>query len=57
MHKLSLQLADSSPEAVQLMAELNWLLLLFSSNIKPNTKWRMVMEICHRPEFADLPPG
>lgn len=45
VHKLSLQLADSSAEAIQLMAELNWLLLLFSSNIKPDTKRRMVMEI------------
>ncbi|MGM0983290.1 MAG: McrB family protein [Pseudomonadota bacterium] len=45
VHKLSLQLADSSPEAIQLMAELNWLLLLFSSNIKPVTKRRMVKEI------------
>lgn len=38
VHKLSLQLADTSPQAIQLMAELNWLLLLFSSNIKPDTK-------------------
>jgi len=45
VHKLSLQLADTSPGAIQLMAELNWLLLLFSSNIKPETKRRMVKDI------------
>lgn len=52
VHKLSLQLADTSPQAIQLMAELNWLLLLFSSNIKPDTKRRMVKEIW---ELSDEP--
>lgn len=45
IHKLSLQMADTTTDAIQLMAELNWLLLLFSSNIKPDTKRRMVKEI------------
>ena len=45
VQKLSLQLADTSADAIQLMAELNWLLLLFSSNIKPDTKRRIIEEI------------
>lgn len=40
--KLALQLADASSEATKLMAELNWLLLLFSTNIKPGTKRDLV---------------
>ncbi len=43
--KLALQLADASPEATKLMAELNWLLLLFSTNIKPGTKRDLVRSI------------
>lgn len=43
--KLALQLADASPAAIQLMAELNWLLLLFSSNIKPDTKRGQIRQI------------
>ncbi|MBK1735857.1 hypothetical protein CKO15_11325 [Halorhodospira abdelmalekii] len=45
VHKLSLQLAAASSDAIQLMAELNWLLLLFSSNIKPATKQGLVREV------------
>lgn len=52
VHKLSLQLADTSVDAIQLMAELNWLLVLFSCNIKPDTKRRMVKEIW---EFSKEP--
>jgi len=43
--KLALQLTDASPEAIKLMAELNWLLLLFSTNIKPGTKRDLVRNI------------
>jgi len=43
--KLALQLSDASPEAIKLMAELNWLLLLFSTNIKPSTKRDLVRNI------------
>lgn len=43
--KLALQLADASVEAIKLMAELNWLLLLFSTNIKPDTKRDLVSKI------------
>ncbi len=43
--KLQLQLADASPAAIKLMAELNWLLLLFSTNIKPATKRDLVRTI------------
>lgn len=43
--KLALQLADASPEAIKLMAELNWLLLLFSTNIRPRTKRDLVRNI------------
>ena len=43
--KLALQLADASPDAVKLMAELNWVLLLFSTNIKPGTKRELVKNI------------
>lgn len=43
--KLAMQLADASPEAIKLMAELNWLLLLFSTNIKPDTKRELVRNI------------
>jgi len=45
VEKLSLQLADAPPEAVQLMAELHWLLLLFSTNIKPETKRDLIGKI------------
>lgn len=45
VHKLSLQLADTPADAIQLMAELNWVLLLFSSNIKPESKRSMVRDI------------
>ncbi|MEQ6916018.1 McrB family protein [Halomonas aquatica] len=50
--KLAMQLADASPEAIQLMAELNWLLLLFSSNIKPDTKRSQIRQIW---ELSGLP--
>lgn len=43
--KLALQLADASPDAIKLMAEMNWLLLLFSTNIKPGTKRDLVRNI------------
>jgi len=43
--KLSQQLAQASVEASQLMAELNWALLLFSSNIKPGTKRDLIQKI------------
>ncbi|MCA6063786.1 McrB family protein [Thalassolituus marinus] len=43
--KLQRQLADASPAAIKLMAELHWLLLLFSTNIKPATKRDLVSSI------------
>lgn len=43
--KLKLQLAEASPQAAQLMAELHWVLLLFSDNIKPDTKRGLIREI------------
>jgi len=43
--KLQQQLANASPAAIKLMAELNWLLLLFSTNIKPVTKRDLVRSI------------
>ena len=43
--KLALQLADASPEAIKLMAELNWLLVLFSTNVRPDTKRGLVRNI------------
>lgn len=43
--KLQLQLANATSNAIKLMAELNWLLLLFSSNIKPATKRELVRSI------------
>ncbi|GAB0151612.1 AAA family ATPase [Marinobacterium sp. BA1] len=45
LEKLHLQLADASPDAIKLMAELNWLLLLFSTNIKPATKRDLVRSV------------
>nr|WP_298522430.1 AAA family ATPase [uncultured Halomonas sp.] len=56
--KLALQLADASTEAIQLMAELNWLLLLFSRNIKPDTKRsqiRLIWELSGSPFPVDVP--
>ncbi|WP_019022267.1 McrB family protein [Thioalkalivibrio sp. ALE23] len=43
--KLKIQLADVPPTAARLMAELNWVLLLFPSNIKPETERQQVLEI------------
>lgn len=43
--KLSIQLAGASQDAIKLMAELNWVLLLFSTNIKPETKRILVSDI------------
>ncbi|WP_018937020.1 hypothetical protein [Thioalkalivibrio sp. ALJ24] len=43
--KLKIQLADAPPTATRLMAELNWVLLLFPANIKPETKRQQVLEI------------
>lgn len=43
--KLKYQLANASPEAIRLMAELHWLLLVFSANIKPATKRELIAGI------------
>lgn len=43
--KLANQLADASQEAIKLMAELNWLLLLFSTNVTPIKKRELVRNI------------
>ena len=38
LDKMESQLASSKPEAVKLMVELEWLMLLFSNNISPDRK-------------------
>lgn len=38
LEKLDQQLASSTPEAIKLMAELEWVLLIFSNNIGPDRK-------------------
>jgi hypothetical protein len=43
--KLKGQLKQSSPEAIQLMAEMQWAVLLFPSNMKPQTKRLQIREI------------
>lgn len=43
--KLAIQLEGASHDAIKLMAELNWVLLLFSTNIKPDTKRSLVTDI------------
>ena len=45
IEKLRMQLADVSPSAAQLMAELHWILLLFPHNIKPQTKRDLFREL------------
>jgi len=55
LDKLALQLADASPEAIKLVAELNWLLLLFSTNIKPGTKRELVKKIWILANDDELP--
>jgi len=45
VEKLGRQLADGSPQAKKLMAELLWILNLFPSNIGPTAKRRLVMEV------------
>lgn len=44
-NKLRTQLADATPEAIQLMAEILWLVLLFPSNIGPAKKRQSIAEI------------
>jgi hypothetical protein len=43
--KLETQLAEGSPQSKQLMAELDWLLLLFASRISPPKKRRDILQI------------
>jgi 5-methylcytosine-specific restriction protein B len=43
--KLKRQLANGSDESKRLMAEVDWILMLFSSNILPETKRRNVGEV------------
>lgn len=45
LSKLKTQLAQASPDAKKLMAELHWLLQLFSSNISAETKRSSIEEI------------
>ncbi|WP_190275704.1 AAA family ATPase [Thalassobium sp. R2A62] len=43
--KLKRQLADGSDKSMRLMAEIDWILMLFSSNIRPETKRSNVGEV------------
>lgn len=45
MTKLRRQMANASPSAQQLMAEMLWILLLFPSNMKARTKRQQVREL------------
>lgn len=45
LSKLEGQIAGASPDAIKLMAEINWLLLLFASRISPATKRHTVERI------------
>ncbi|MYL23980.1 AAA domain-containing protein [Halomonas alkaliantarctica] len=45
LDKLKQQLADVSPQAARLMAELHWVLLLFPHNINPSTKRDLIREL------------
>jgi hypothetical protein len=45
LDKLKLQLAEVSPQAARLMAELHWVLLLFPHNINPATKRELIGEL------------
>ncbi|MGM0984879.1 MAG: McrB family protein [Pseudomonadota bacterium] len=45
LDKLKQQLADVSPQAARLMAELHWVLLLFPHNINPSTKRGLIQEL------------
>ena len=45
LDKLERQLAGASDEAIRLMAEVNWVVTLFPSNIKPDTKSQNVRKI------------
>ncbi|WP_445003006.1 McrB family protein [Halomonas mongoliensis] len=45
LDKLRQQLAEASPQAARLMAELHWVLLLFPHNINPSTKRSLIQEL------------
>lgn len=45
MTKLKKQMAPASSQAQQLMAEMLWALLLFPSNMKPNTKRQQIRDL------------
>ena len=45
LEKLERQLEGASDEAIRLMAEVNWVVTLFPSNIKPDTKSQNVRKI------------
>ncbi|HEK3301665.1 TPA: AAA family ATPase [Pseudomonas aeruginosa] len=45
LEKLKGQLAEASPEAIQLMAEVLWVVMLFQSNVKPAKKRENIKQV------------